>query len=59
MKALMACLNAQLFQIHSRGEHTISVGRPEETEDEDAFSRAFQEQVVIGVFSDILWFISS
>ena len=59
VKALMARLNAQLFQIHSRYERTISVGQPDETEDEDAFSRAFQEQVVIGTFSDILWFIPS
>lgn len=48
MKVLLARLNAQLFQVHSQDEKTLPVDHQEETEDEDAFSRAFQEQVNIG-----------
>ena len=54
MKALVARLNTQLFQIHSKDHQAISsAGEQGESEDEDAFSRAFQEQVTIGMLSII------
>lgn len=49
MKALMARLNAQLFRTHSKNYGaTPSTHEQVECEDEEMFSRAFREQVVIG-----------
>ena len=53
-KALVARLNAQLFQIHSKDyKTTTSLGEQGESEDEDTFSHAFQEQVTISTLSSI------
>ena len=49
MKTLIARLNAQLFRIYSQDGRISSVGRQEESsDDEDIFARAFQEQVILG-----------
>lgn len=51
MKTLMARLNAELFGIHSQDnqDQPSPTGSQEESDDEDVFSRAFQEQVTLGL----------
>jgi hypothetical protein len=44
----MADLNTRLFQIHLPDKRTSTTDEQEESDDEDMFSRAFQEQVQIG-----------
>ena len=47
MKILMTRFNAQLLKIHSQDDQTPSACEQSDSEDEDCFSRAFQEKVVL------------
>ena len=58
MKALIARLNTQLFQTRSQDHQLSSVGGPGESDDEDIFSRAFQQQVTLGMCFHKLIFIT-
>ena len=50
MKLLMSQLNTQLFQARPQVDQISPTDRQEESEEDDIFSRAFQEQVTLSNF---------
>jgi hypothetical protein len=56
MKALMARLNAKIFQVYPPDDQAApssTVGQ-EEGEDDDDFARAFQEEITLGTYHSLL-----